>query len=78
MQAFSKQLLLRPPNGFSRKAVRPRFTCRSRCARRFRDLPSHNRVANFNRRDAVTLARAVAGSAGGPKPGRTSFSVNRL
>src|SRR5687767_1205314 len=33
------------------------------------------RVANCNRRDAVTLATKQGSSAAGPKPGRTSFSV---
>jgi hypothetical protein len=31
------------------------------------------RLPNCNRRDAVTLAKKTAGSAGGPKPGRASF-----
>jgi len=31
-------------------------------------------VATCNRRDAVTLAHEAAGSAGGPKPGRISFT----
>lgn len=34
-----------------------------------------HRQPGCNRRDAIKLAKKAAGSAGGPKPGRISFSV---
>jgi hypothetical protein len=54
--------------------VRPGAACRSR---RGAAVAASTRVdanANCNRRDGATLVFGRAGSAGGPKPGRNSFS----